>query len=200
MQVKIFRLPENRFQVSLVAIDRVTYQLPRNDWKAQMTLLIVISLRIMGSQVMGRTGDPKETWLIQSHSPLFFGGSQLVLRVFRCFDCFDSLLGSRKVIIWCWDLTLGYFGEFCSWNPESYRIQSSSENGFIEPKSYAEEVIAHPNHHLRVWLDAYFLCIFIFEDFLFLFEVRSSTCITWKDSVVGICPSKNETYHYVPIH
>jgi len=62
MQVKIFRrLPEKRFQVSLVSIDWVTYQLPRNDWKVQMTLLFVISLRIMGSQVTGGTGDPKET-------------------------------------------------------------------------------------------------------------------------------------------
>ena len=24
----------------------------------------------------------------------------------------------------------------------------------MEPKYYAEEVIGHPNHHLRIWLDS----------------------------------------------
>ena len=31
---------------------------------------------------------------------------------------------------------------------------SPSENGFMEPKYNAEEVIGHPNHLLRIWLDA----------------------------------------------
>ena len=30
-----------------------------------------------------------------------------------------------------------------------------SENGFMEPKYLAEEVIIHPNHHLTRWLDPY---------------------------------------------
>ena len=32
-------------------------------------------------------------------------------------------------------------------------IQSPSENGFMEPKYLAEEVIVHPNHALTRWLD-----------------------------------------------
>ena len=35
----------------------------------------------------------------------------------------------------------------------SLGIQSPSENGFLEPKHLAEEVIIHPNHHLTRWLD-----------------------------------------------
>ena len=32
---------------------------------------------------------------------------------------------------------------------------SPSENGFMEPKYLVEEVIVHPNHHMRIWLDSY---------------------------------------------
>ena len=48
-------------------------------------------------------------------------------------------------------LSLGF------WRPKHFigalGIQSPSENGSMEPKYLSKEVIIHPNHHLRRWLD-----------------------------------------------
>ena len=43
-----------------------------------------------------------------------------------------------------------------SWSVQQYTlgIQSPNLRMVMEPNYYAEEMIGHPNHQLRIWLDA----------------------------------------------
>ena len=44
--------------------------------------------------------------------------------------------------------------QFCIFDIESLGILAHLLKIVMKPEYYAEKVIGHPNHHLRIWLDS----------------------------------------------